>query len=224
MFCFSVLYNTRDWGCGPTIYGLKGPENLRRIFIMKKSFWKTLVGTWNTKTVVGVAIGAALFGVLMNFGSIKVFTNTNLTTAMLVPVIVGGMFGPLPAMVATGVGNVIADLIGGWGLWFDWSIGNAVLGLFVGALPLYGAKIEDGIFTLKHIIIYIILCVVGNALAFGLVTPIFSTLLYGSELTITLMQSLTGGVSNVAVLTIIGIPLLKILAARNARNNNLTKE
>lgn len=191
---------------------------------MKKSFWKTLVGTWNTKTVVGVAIGAALFGVLMNFGSIKVFTNTNLTTAMLVPVIVGGMFGPLPAMVATGVGNVIADLIGGWGLWFDWSIGNAVLGLFVGALPLYGAKIEDGIFTLKHIIIYIILCVVGNALAFGLVTPIFSTLLYGSELTITLMQSLTGGVSNVAVLTIIGIPLLKILAARNARNNNLTKE
>ena len=44
---------------------------------MKKSFWKTLVGTWNTKTVVGVAIGAALFGVLMNFGSIKVFTNPN---------------------------------------------------------------------------------------------------------------------------------------------------
>ena len=39
--------------------------------------------------IVGVAIGAALFGVLMNFGSIKVFTNTNLTTAMLVPVIVG---------------------------------------------------------------------------------------------------------------------------------------
>ena len=75
---------------------------------MKKSFWKTLVGTWNTKTVVGVAIGAALFGVLMNFGSIKVFTNTNLTTAMLVSVIVGGLFGPLPAFVAAGVGNVIA--------------------------------------------------------------------------------------------------------------------
>ena len=191
---------------------------------MKKSFWKTLVGTWNTKTVVGVAIGAALFGVLMVYGSIKVFTNTNLTTAMLIPVIVGGMFGPLPAMVATGVGNVIADLIGGWGMWFDWSIGNAVLGLFVGALPLYGAKIEDGIFNVKHMIIYTILCILGNALAFGIVTPIFSTLLYQSELTITFMQSLTGGVSNCAVLIIVGIPLLKIMAARNARNNNLTKE
>ena len=191
---------------------------------MKKSFWKTLVGEWNTKTVVGVAIGAALFGVLMNFGSIKVFTNTNLTTAMLVSVIVGGMFGPLPAFVAAGVGNVIADLIGGWGLWFDWSVGNAVLGLFVGALPLYGAKIEDGIFTVKQMIIYTILCILGNALAFGVVTPIMTALFYGGELTVTFLQSLTGGVSNCAVLIIIGIPLLKAMAARNARNSNLSKE
>ena len=191
---------------------------------MKKSFWKTLVGTWNTKTVVGVAIGAALFGVLMNFGSIKVFTNTNLTTAMLVSVIVGGMFGPLPAFVAAGVGNVIADLIGGWGLWFDWSVGNAVLGLFVGALPLYGAKIEDGVFTVKQMIIYTILCILGNALAFGVVTPIMTALFYGGELTVTFLQSLTGGISNCAVLIIIGIPLLKAMAARNARNSNLTKE
>ena len=191
---------------------------------MKKSFWKTLVGTWNTKTVVGVAIGAALFGVLMNFGSIKVFTNTNLTTAMLVSVIVGGMFGPLPAFVAAGVGNVIADLIGGWGLWFDWSVGNAFLGLFVGALPLYGAKIEDGVFTVKQMIIYTILCVLGNALAFGVVTPIMTALFYGGELTVTFLQSLTGGVSNCAVLIIVGIPLLKAMAARNARNSNLTKE
>ena len=191
---------------------------------MKKSFWKTLVGNWNTKTVVGVAIGAALFGVLMNFGSIKVFTNTNLTTAMLVSVIVGGMFGPLPAFVAAGVGNVIADLIGGWGLWFDWSVGNAVLGLFVGALPLYGAKIEDGVFTVKQMIIYTILCILGNALAFGVVTPIMTALFYGGELPVTFLQSLTGGVSNCAVLIIVGIPLLKAMAARNARNSNLTKE
>ncbi len=191
---------------------------------MKKNFWKTLVGTWNTKTVVGVAIGAALFGVLMVFGSIKVFTNTNLTTAMLVSVIVGAMFGPLPAMVAAGVGNVLADLIGGWGMWFDWSIGNAFLGLFVGALPLYGAKIEEGIFNVKHMIIYVVMCILGNALAFGVITPIFSTIIYGRELTITLMQSLAGSISNCAVLIIIGIPLLKLLAARNARKSNLTKE
>ena len=189
-----------------------------------KTLLQKFIGTWNTKTIVGVAIGAALFGVLMNYGSIKVFTNTSLTTAMIVPIIVGALFGPLPAAVAAGIGNVIADLIGGWGFWFDWSIGNAVLGLFVGALPLYGAYIEDGIFTTKHMVIYAILVVIGNAVGFGLVTPIFTSIFYGGEVEITLIQSAVGSLSNIIVLLVIGIPLIKVLAARNARGQNLTEE
>ena len=160
----------------------------------------------------------------MVYGSITVFTNTKFTIAMVVPVIVGGLFGPLPAALAAGLGNVLADLIGGWGFWFDWSIGNAVLGLIVGSLKLYGANIEEGVFTPKQMVIYVICCVVGNALAFGVVTPIMTTLFYGGELEITFIQSLAGGISNTAVLVIIGIPLLKAMAVRNARGTNLSKE
>ena len=109
---------------------------------MKESKWKQFLGVWNTKTIVGVAIGAALFGVLMVFGGIKIFSNTSLTSAMVVVVVVAALFGPVPAALTAGIGNVIADLIGGWGFWFDWSFGNLVLGLFVGLLPLYGAKIQ----------------------------------------------------------------------------------
>ncbi len=188
----------------------------------EKSILKTILGVWNTKTVVAIAIGAALFGVLMNFGGIPIFTNTKLTTAMIVPVIVGALFGPVPAFVACLAGNTIADLIGGWGYWFDWSIGNGVLGFIVGLLPLYGAKIDDGIFKVKHAVIYVITCVIGNALAFGIVTPIFTTLFYGGELEVTFLQSLTGGIANTLVLTIIGIPILIALAKWNARNTNLT--
>lgn len=192
---------------------------------MKKlSTLQKIVGVWNTKTIVGVAIGAALFGVLMVYGSIKVFTNTSLSTAMIVPVIVGGLFGPLPAAVAAGVGNVIADLIGGWGFWFDWSVGNAVLGLFVGALPLYGAYIEDGIFEVKHMILYALLCLVGNGVGFGLITPIFTSIFYGGEIQITLIQSVVGSGANMIVLLVLGIPVLKALAARNARGRNLSAE
>ena len=190
----------------------------------KKTTLQKFIGVWNTKTIVGVAIGAALFGVLMNFGSIRIFTNTSLTTAMIVPVIVGGLFGPVPAAVAAGVGNVIADLISGSGFWFDWSIGNDVLGLFIGALPLYGAYIEDGIFEIKHMVIYAILCIVGCAISFGLVTPVFTYLWYGGELTITLYQSVVGSISNIIVLLVIGIPVLKVLASRNSRGQNLKAE
>ena len=72
------------------------------VSMKEKSKLSLLLGVWNTKTIVGVAIGAALFGVLMVFGGIKVFTNTSLTTAMVVVVVVAGMFGPLPAAVAAG--------------------------------------------------------------------------------------------------------------------------
>ncbi len=185
---------------------------------------KTLLGVWNTKTVVAIAIGAALFGVLMNFGGIPIMTNTKLTTAMIIPVIVGSMFGPLPAFFTCAVGNTIADLIGGWGFWFDWSIGNGVLGFIVGLLPLYGAKINEGIFKPIHAVIYTITCLIGNALAFGVITPLLTVLFYGGELNVTFIQALTGGLANLSILVVIGIPILIVLARRNARSTNLKIE
>jgi len=192
--------------------------------LRKESVGKMLVGKWDTKTVVGVAIGAALYGVLMNYGGIRVFTNTSLTTAMIIDVIVGALFGPLPAALMAFCGNVIADLIGGWGFWFDWSVGNGVLAFFVGLLPLYGARIDDGVFTTKHAVIYAITVIVGNLVAFGAVTPLLTYLWYSNELTITWSQCLSAFASNASVQIIVGIPLLFLLASRNARSTNLSKE
>lgn len=185
---------------------------------------KKFVGEWNTKTIVAIAIGAALFGVLMVWGSIPVFTNTSLTSAMVVPVVVGALFGPLPAFATLLIGNCLADLIGGWGFWFDWSVGNGVLGLFVGLLPMYGADIKNGIFKVKHAVIYTICCILGNAIAFGIVTPIMTALFYSADLEITFIQSLAGGLSNTAVLVIIGIPVLVLLSKRYASRTNLVEE
>lgn len=190
----------------------------------KQSLGSILLGKWNTKTIVGIAIGAALFGVLMNFGSIRVTTNTSLTTSYIVLPIVGALFGPLPAFLTGLIGNTIADLIGGWGLWFDWSFGNAVAGFFMGLLPLYGAKIEDGVFTVKHAIIYAVVTVVGVGVGFGLVTPVLTYLFYSSELTVTWIQAWAAIVSDASVAIIVGVPVLFALAKRNARGTNLSKE
>ena len=190
----------------------------------KQSLGSILLGKWNTKTIVGIAIGAALFGVLMNFGSIRVTTNTSLTTSYIVLPIVGALFGPLPAFLTGLIGNTIADLIGGWGLWFDWSFGNAVAGFFMGLLPLYGAKIEDGVFTVKHAIIYAVVTVVGVGIGFGLVTPVLTYLFYSSELTVTWIQAWAAIVSDASVAIIVGVPVLFALAKRNARGTNLSNE
>ena len=175
-------------------------------------------------TIVTVGVGAALFGVLMNYGGIPIFTNTSLTTAMIVPVVVGAMYGPVPAAVACGVGNVIADLIGGWGLYPAWSIANAVAGLFVGALPLYGAYITDGKFEIKHMIWYLVCLIVGNALAFGLVAQVFTVIFEGGDLNVSLIQGLYASVGNILIEAVVGIPVIKLLANRYASRSNLTEE
>ena len=192
--------------------------------IQKKKLGQLLVGEWNTKTIVAVAIGAALYGVLMVFGGIQIFTNTNLSTAMIVPVVVGGLFGPLPALIACGVGNVLADLIGGWGMWFAWSIGNAVMAFCVGLLPVYGANIKEGIFTTKQAIIYAVCCILGNMLAFGVITPVFSYLFYASDLNITFLQAFAATIGNSASLLIVGIPVLILLAKRFKTRTNLSED
>lgn len=191
---------------------------------MKKTLGQKLLGTWNTKTVVGVAIGAALFGVLMNYGGIKVTTNTSLTSAYVIPAIVGALFGPLPAGLAAGLGNCVADLLGGWGFWFDWSLGNFVAGYFAGLFGAFGANVEDGEFSIKDAIIYVVCCVVGCGVGFGLVTPVLTYLWYSSELTITWVQATAAIISDASVLIVVGLPLLFALAKRNKRGTNLSKE
>ncbi len=193
-------------------------------FMENKSFGARLLGTWNTRTIVAVAIGAAVFGVLMNYGGIPIFTNTSLTTAMIVPVVVGAMYGPVPAAVAAGVGNVIADLIGGWGMYPAWSIANAVAGLFIGALPLYGAYITEGKFLTKHMVIYVLCVLLGNALAFGVVAQVFTVFFEGGDMNVSLLQGLWASVGNILVEVVIGIPVIKLLANRYQSRTNLTEE
>lgn len=179
---------------------------------------------WDAKTVVTIAIGAGLYGVLMVYGGIPLFEATNLTVAMVVPVFVGAVSGPIPAAICCGIGNVIADLIGGWGMNFDWSIGNAVLGFFVGALPLYGTRITEGVFKTKHIIIYSILCIVGNIVSFGIVTPLFSSILYARPLKLSLAYALFSCIGNILILLVVGIPVLIMLSKRYAARANLMED
>ncbi|MDR1096416.1 MAG: ECF-type riboflavin transporter substrate-binding protein [Spirochaetaceae bacterium] len=190
----------------------------------KVNYGKLVLGKWSTKTLVAVAIGAALFGVLMAYGSIPIFTNTQLTSAMIVPVVVGGLFGPLPAFVTLLLGNILADTIGGWGYWFDWSIGNGVLGFFIGTLPLYGARIDEGVFKARHAVIYTIIAILGNAAAFGLVTPLLTSWFYAADVEITFLQAFASGVSNTVVLVVAGIPILVLLSRRFGKRKDLKEE
>ena len=188
------------------------------------SFGKRFLGKWSTATIVSVGIGAALFGVLMNFASVQVFTNTYVSACMIIPVFIGALYGPIPACITMFIGNMVADLIGGWGFWFDWSIGNGILGLFIGALPLYGARITEGIFKVPQMIIYVVCCILGNVVAFGLITPVMTYLLYAADLEITFIQAGFTAIANSIILVLVGLPVLILLTNRFKKHGDLIEE
>lgn len=190
----------------------------------RESVFGKLVGKWSTQSIVTVAIGAALFGVLLDFVGIPVYTNTKLSVAYLVPVFVGATYGPLPAGLIGLFGNFFADLIAGSGFWPEWWVGNFIAAFIIGLLPLYGAKIADGIFSKKHAVIFAVTSLLGLLVAFGFIAPFLNTLFYGGEKLINFAQGYIAVVTDGAITILAGIPLLFSLANRNKKNSHLTKE
>jgi energy-coupling factor transport system substrate-specific component len=69
-----------------------------------------------------------------------------------------------------------------------------------------------------------VVAIIGNAVAFGIVTPIFSSIIYAADLEITFLQAFASGVSNTLILIVLGIPILILLSKRFAKRTNLTEE
>jgi energy-coupling factor transport system substrate-specific component len=100
--------------------------------MQKKSLWK-----FGTREVVYSAIGAALYAVLAiatNWLQIPSAGNVSFRPAVAIPMFFGVVFGPLVGLIAGFLGNIISDLVAGYGFWFWWDLGNGLMGLIPGLI------------------------------------------------------------------------------------------
>ncbi len=96
----------------------------------KKNLWQ-----FGTREVVYAAIGAALYGVLSwvtNAFPLPSAGNVSFRPAVAVLVFFGVAFGPWVGLLAGLVGNTLGDALTGWGLYWNWSVGNGLMGLVPG--------------------------------------------------------------------------------------------
>jgi len=94
----------------------------------------------DSRTIVYAAIGAALYGVLVNVVKIPLPGSTvDVRPAFALVPFFGFAFGPVVGFFTGLVGNMIGDQISGWGLLtsYNWSIANGVVGLLAGLAPIY---------------------------------------------------------------------------------------
>jgi energy-coupling factor transport system substrate-specific component len=96
----------------------------------KKNIW-----AFGTKQVVYAAIGAALYAVVtwaFNIWQIPGAGNVGIRPAVVIPMFFGIAFGPIVGFITGFVGNILADMLSGYGFWLWWDLGNGVMGLIPG--------------------------------------------------------------------------------------------
>jgi energy-coupling factor transport system substrate-specific component len=129
----------------------------------KRSLWK-----FGTREVVYAAIGAALYavlGVATNFIQIPSAGNVAFRPAVAIPLFFGIAFGPIVGLISGFLGNMLTDLISGYGFWFWWDLGNGLMGLVAGLMAFSFVSFKARSTLLKAELYVILGVLVGMAVA-----------------------------------------------------------
>ncbi|WP_409438998.1 ECF-type riboflavin transporter substrate-binding protein [Psychromonas sp. GE-S-Ul-11] len=178
----------------------------------------------STKTVVVIAIGAALYGIggLPMFG-IPVFANTTLKPAMAILALFSVLFGPLVGFLVGFIGHWVTDLFAGWGVWFTWVLGSGIVGLVIGLFPrLTHRRIQSGVFEIKDFVLFVVLALIGNVVGYGC-SALLDTILYAEPFSKVFTQLTIIASGNTVLIAVVGYFILKSVAKRNQQSSNLSE-
>jgi hypothetical protein len=107
--------------------------------VSEKSTGRGLLSTniWavGVRQIVYMALGAALYGGLSwstNALQLPSAGNVSLRPAIVIPLFFGAVFGPWVGLFTGGIGNLLGDYVSGYGVFWNWDVGNALLGFIAG--------------------------------------------------------------------------------------------
>jgi energy-coupling factor transport system substrate-specific component len=162
----------------------------------------------SVKTVVAIGIGAALVFVLMRFVALPSgVPNTNLNLGIAVLSVFAAVFGPIAGLLIGFIAHALTDLTFGFGVWWTWVIADALYGLIIGIFwKLY--RVEEGEFGVKQAVIFNIIQIAANALAWIVIAPTLDVLVYQEPSDKVYLQGVVAGGLNALVVLILGTILL----------------
>ncbi|ANP77765.1 energy-coupling factor transport system substrate-specific component [Vibrio crassostreae] len=179
---------------------------------------------FSAKTVVVIAIGAALYGIggLPMFG-VPVFANTTLKPAMAVLALFSVLFGPIVGFLVGFIGHWVTDLFAGWGVWLTWVLGSGIVGMVIGLFPMMTKnRLQQGELPMKDFVLFVILALAGNVVGYGC-SAFLDTILYAEPFTKVFTQLSIIAAGNTVLIAVVGFLILKSVAKRNKQSRNLTE-
>ncbi len=183
--------------------------------MQKKSLW-----VFGTREVVFAAIGAALYGVLSvltNFLQIPAAGNVSFRPAISIVFFFGVAFGPIVGFITGALGNIIGDLLSGYGFWPWWDLGNGVLGLIAGLVYPYMTSYR----AMRDLILAEVAVLVASAVGMLLasVTEIWvSGLTFAASMVQNFLPAFISDIINGLILTPILMVAYSAVIARSGRD------
>ena len=177
----------------------------------------------NTRTVVTISIGAALYGITGLVG-IPFGPNVQIRPSIIVLTIFAVYFGPLVGFLAGFLGHMLTDMLAGWGIWWNWELSSGIFGLFCGLIYLFGNfNIRLGLCSKFHIAA---LCILGTfGFLFGYVfSGVTDIILMGEPPVKIFYQVIVIFLTNSIVFLALAMPIVLSFARTNRKKCNLKLE
>lgn len=176
------------------------------------------------KEVVAIGIGTALFVALTQIQiPLGFIPNTALQPRAALLAFLAAVFGPVVGGAVGLIGHALGDALFYGSVWWSWVFPDAVFGILVGVFASKYA-IKDGGFDKKAIVLFEIVQVVGNALAWIVVAPVLDILIYAEPANKVFSQGFFAFLGNIIIIAILGTLLAVGYSKIGAKSSSLTKE
>ena len=176
------------------------------------------------KEVVATGIGVALFVVLTEIQiPLVIVPNTALQPRMAVLAFLSAVFGPIVGAIVGFLGHALGDALFYGSVWWSWVFPEAVVGCVIGLLAKnYGIK--EGSFDGKKVLVFNIVQIIANAVAWIIVAPVLDIVIYAEPANKVFAQGALAFLGNIVIIGILGSLLCLGYSKIFAKSGSLEKE
>ena len=176
------------------------------------------------RSVVAIGIGTALF-IALSFVSIPLgfIPNTAIQPRVALLAFFSAIYGPIVGGAVGLLGHALADSFQYGSIWWSWVFPEAIVGIIIGLFA-SKYKIEHGGFRMKQILLFNIVQVIANALAWILVAPILDILIYAEPSNKVFTQGAFAFIGNILTVGILGTLHAIAYTQVNSKSGSLSKE
>lgn len=180
---------------------------------------KTLI-----RTVVAIGIGSALFVALTTVQiPLGFIPNTALQVRSAVLAFFAAVFGPIAGLAIGLIGHALGDALFYGSVWWSWVIPDGVFGLLVGLFAKNYA-VEQGGFKVKACVLFNVVQVLANAVAWIVCAPVFDILIYKEPANKVFAQGFAAFIANMIVVAVLGSLLAWVYSRIKTSSSSLKAE